>query len=284
MNIKIKNMIKSLMSIGDQKVSIEIKQADYHKPLLGKTVVIAGGSKGIGLEIARKCAKGGAEVVISSTSENNLKKACEELGGNVKYVVHDISKVDESVQFLKRCKSVLGTNKIDYLVCNAGISLHEEDFTKVSVEGFDKQFEINLRGTYFLSKAFLEMKLEEKDSSGELLVISSETADQCYDIPYGMTKASINSMICAFSRRVYKQGIRVNGIAPGVTATEMTKSYADVDNGNYSRGNAAGRVFLPEEIAEVALFLLSDMSKCISGEIIHCNGGNHLRAHWDITY
>ncbi len=170
---------------------------------------------------------------------------------------------------------------IDCLVNNAGISLHEGNFGNVTEEGFNKQFDINLKGAYFLSKAFLEMKLNEDIKDANLLFISSETADQCYDIPYGMTKASINTLTKALSRRLYKDGIRVNAIAPGVTSTDMTKGYVDTSNGNYYRDCAAGRVFLPEEIAEVACFLLSDASKCISGEIIHTNAGNHIKTFWD---
>ena len=113
------------------------------------------------------------------------------------------------------------------------------------------------------------------------LIISSETADQAYDIPYGMTKAAMNSFVRAASRRVYPLGIRVNAIAPGVTLSDMTKEYADVTDGNFYRDCASQRLFLPEEVAEVAAFLLSDASKCISGEIIHTNAGNHIKTWWD---
>ena len=75
---------------------------------------------------------------------------------------------------------------------------------------------------------------------------------------------------------MYAKGIRVNAIAPGVTATAMTKNYADVSDGNYANESHAGRVFLPEEVAEVACFLMSNASRCISGEVIHVNGGNRL--------
>ncbi len=143
------------------------------------------------------------------------------------------------------------------------------------MEGFDKQLNINYRGTYFLSKAFLEMKMKENAVKGaQLLVISSETADMCYD---GMTKAGLNSMVWAFSRRVYQKGIRVNAIAPGLTLSEMTQDYGKTADGDLSMNNAAGRVFMPEEVAEVACFLLNDATKCISGEIIHTNAGHHLK-------
>lgn len=127
-----------------------------------------------------------------------------------------------------------------------------------------------------MSKAFLEMKLEEH-SDGNLLLISSETGSLYDDIPYGIIKAAINSLTGALSRRVYKSGIRVNAIAPGVTLTDMTKGYTNTTGGNLSCNSASGRYFLPDEIAEVACFLLSNASQCISGEIIHCNGGNHLK-------
>ena len=144
----------------------------------------------------------------------------------------------------------------------------------------NSQFNTNLRGAYFLCKASLEMKLEEKTENANLILISSETGNQCYDIPYGMTKAATNSLVKALSRRVYKSGIRVNAIAPGVTLSDMTKDYAEASDGNMYRDCASDRTFLPEEVAEVACFLLSDASRCISGEIIHTNAGNHLNPFW----
>ena len=125
------------------------------------------------------------------------------------------------------------------------------------------------------------MKEKNKEDEGNLIFITSETGNQAYDIPYGMTKAALNSLTQALSRRVYKQGIRVNAIAPGVTVSDMTKDYAEVSDGNYFRKSASDRIFLPEEIAEVVCFLLSDASKCISGEIIHCNAGNHIKTFWE---
>ena len=96
-----------------------------------------------------------------------------------------------------------------------------------------------------------------------------------------MTKAALNTLTRALSRRVYQSGIRVNAIAPGVTQSDMTKDYAVAADGNMTRPCASGRIFLPEEVAEVVCFMLSDASKCISGEIIHCNAGNHLKTFWD---
>lgn len=260
------------------QVSVKIGALTSGKTLEGKTIVVTGGGHGIGYAMAKKFASEGAKVLVSGRNESKLKEACANIP-NSEYLVYDISDVEIAARFLDSCKEKFG--RVDCLVNNAGISLHEGSYENVTVEGFDKQFNINYRGTYFLSKAFLEMKMKESDVEGaQLLVISSETADLCYDIPYGMTKAGLNSMVRAFSRRVYQKGIRVNAIAPGLTLSEMTQDYGKTADGDLSMNNAAGRVFLPEEVAEVACFLLSDASKCISGEIIHTNAGHHLKPHF----
>lgn len=260
------------------QVSVKIGALTSGKTLEGKTIVVTGGGHGIGYAMAKKFASEGAKVLVSGRNESKLKEACANIPYS-EYLVYDISDVEIAARFLDSCKEKFG--RVDCLVNNAGISLHEGSYENVTVEGFDKQFNINYRGTYFLSKAFLEMKMKESDVEGaQLLVISSETADLCYDIPYGMTKAGLNSMVRAFSRRVYQKGIRVNAIAPGLTLSEMTQDYGKTADGDLSMNNAAGRVFLPEEVAEVACFLLSDASKCISGEIIHTNAGHHLKPHF----
>lgn len=262
-----------------ERVTVQVAQINYGGILKGKNIVITGGGSGIGLAMAKKFASEGANVIISGRNEEKLKKAVEEIGANAQYVQFDVTDVTNDKTFLEECKTMFN-GTIDCLVSNAGLSLHENIFTNVTVEGFDKQFNTNMRGNYFLCKEFLEMKLSEKADNASLLVTTSETGDQAYDIPYGMTKAALNSMVRALSRRVYKLGIRVNAIAPGVTLSEMTSSYASAEDGNLYRDCASGRTFLPEEVAEVACFLLSDASKCISGEIIHTNAGNHLNPFW----
>ena len=269
-----------LASQPDAFVQINVGQIQAGNILQGKKIVITGGGSGLGYAMAKKFISEGAEVVISGRNADKLKAAAEKIGSsNCKTVVADVCDVAHSMDFLENAKELLD-GRIDCLVSNAGVSLHENIYTNVTVEGFDKQFDTKFRAGYFLGKAFLEMKTKEKQPNAELLYITSETGDQVYDIPYGMTNAALNSMVGAFSRRVYQQGIRVNAIAPGVTLTEMTRDYAESSDGNLYRNCASGRTFLPEEVAEVACFLLSDASKCISGEVIHCNAGNHLKAFW----
>lgn len=269
-----------LASQPESFVKVDVAQINYGEILAGKKIVITGGGSGLGYAMAKKFISEGAEVVISGRKKEKLDSAVSKLGSRCHSIVADVCNVERSADFLEEAKELL-VGHIDSLVSNAGLSLHENHYSNVTVEGFDKQFNTKFRAGYFLGKAFLEMKTKEQYSNGELLYITSETADQCYDIPYGMTNAALNSMVGAFSRRVYKNGIRVNAIAPGVTLTKMTQDYAEAADGNLYRACASGRIFLPEEMAEVACFLLSDAAKCISGEIIHCNAGNHLKAFWD---
>jgi len=268
-----------LASQPESFVKVDVAQVNYGGILKDKRIVITGGGSGLGFAMAKKFLSEGAVVVISGRNKEKLDAAVNKLGNRSHAVITDVCDVEHSAAFLEEAKKLLD-DRIDCLVSNAGVSLHENHYSNVTVEGFDKQFNTKFRAGYFLGKAFLEMKTKEQGPNAELLYITSETGDQCYDIPYGMTNAALNSMVGAFSRRVYKSGIRVNAIAPGVTLTEMTRDYAEASDGNMYRNCASGRIFLPEEVAEVACFLLSDASKCISGEVIHCNAGNHLKTFW----
>ena len=262
-------------------VKVEVGQINYGQILQNKRIVITGGGSGLGLTMAQKFVKEGATVLITGRNKEKLDDAKNKIGKKQCYVlVNDIQDVEHCREFLDNAEKIL-QGPIDCLVSNAGISLHENIYSNVTIEGFDKQFNTKFRAGYFLGKAFLEMKSKEAKVNAQLLYITSETGNQAYDIPYGMTNAALNSLVGALSRRVYKQGIRVNAIAPGVTLTNMTKEYAESSDGNLYRDCAAGRTFIPEEIAEVACFLLSDASKCISGEIVHCNAANHLSVFWD---
>ena len=107
---------------------------------------------------------------------------------------------------------------------------------------------------------------------------SSETGETVDERPYGWTKAATNSMVRGLAYRLMDKDIRVNAIAPGVTASDMT-GYDE--NGNlYNAESKNGRVYLPDEIAEVACFLLSSASGSISGQILTCNNGKTINARW----
>lgn len=239
-----------------------------------RNILITGGGSGIGLAIAKYCAEEGANVIIIGRNEEKLRDAASNISG-CKFLSFDLNKIDQIPELLTNAERILGHN-IDSLVLNAGISLHEENIKYVSREGYEKQFTTNPESSYFLAKTFIEN--QKVNSKINLLFISSERGFQCDDVPYGLTKCAINSLTRGLSRRFYKEGVRVNAIAPGITTSNMT-GINNEDNLALDRV-ASERVFLADEVAEVALFLLSDASMCISGEVIACDAGEYISSYY----
>lgn len=236
-----------------------------------KIFLVTGGGSGLGKAITERLINDGAKVIITGRNKEKLERVASKIGKKCIVKVCDIQRVPDTIKLIDDI--FIKYNHLDGVVSNAGISLHEWDFLKVTEDGYNAQFDTNLRGGYFLTQEYVRKLLELKQF-GNVLFISSERGTMCDDLPYGLTKRAIDSLVEALSFKYYKKGIRVNAIAPGVTATDMTNIKKDGDL--YSESNS-GRIFIPEEVAEVAAFLLSDYSKCVSGQIVHTNGGNHIK-------
>lgn len=253
-----------------------IADISYLQPnarLAGKKIIVTGGGRGLGAAMAAKFVAEGAEVLITGRNESVLKAMADRIG--CKYLILDIQDTSVLDGFVAEADQVL--NGVDMLVNNAGISLHEPTFFDVTPESFDAQIATNLRGGFFLTQSFVRMLLKEK-RKGNILFVSSETGDTADFRPYGFTKAAVNSMVQGLACLFVEHGIRVNAVAPGVTASDMTGIMSD---GNlYLAYNATERVYLPEEVAETACFLLSDASGCISGQVIVCNNGKTINSRW----
>lgn len=254
------------------EVPAQISYSAPDKKLYGRKILVTGGGRGLGFAMAKRFIEEGASVLIAGRSESTLKKAADELG--CKYAVADVSDSGCWEKLIDECINSLGG--LDTLVNNAGISLHEGNFMNVTPDDFDKQFNSNLRGGYFLTQTFL--KKTDASHRRNVLFISSERGFQSDDLPYGLTKVAINSLVKGLAYRFLKENVRVNGVAPGVTSSDMTGVAKD---GNlYYPYNSNNRAYLPEEVAEVAAFLISDVSSCVSGEIIQCNEAKTVNAHW----
>ena len=258
------------------KITASISQISSSERLLGKKIIVTGGGRGLGFYMAKKFIAEGACVLITGRNNDVLKAASSQLN-DCPYLQFDVQNIEGIPAFVNKANELLG-GRIDCLVNNAGISLHEPSFDSVTIEGFEQQFNTNLKGPYFLSQAFISYWEKYYISNTNILFITSERGLYCDVIPYGLTKAAINSFVVGLARRYVAKGIRVNAIAPGVTASDMTG--VDKDGDLYRENSCGKRVFLPEEIAESAVFLLLDAAKCISGEILPCNLGNHYRCDW----
>lgn len=265
-----------LFGIPEYKTDVKIHVMEPQNLLKGRNIIVTGGGRGIGYYIAKRSIDEGANVLITGRNEKTLKEAVECLGKRAKYLVADVSKVKEIDSFLKNAKECFQGNKIDSLVSNAGISLHEGNFRNVTEEDWDAQMNTNLKGNYFLVKKFIEYLEQQEDKKGNIVVITSERAKRSDDIPYGLTKVATSSFIQSIAQKVIAEGIRINGVGPGVTASDMTGVSRERLHAEWQPGK---RYFVPEEVAEVVNFLLSDTSACISGEVITCNQGNHI-ARW----
>ena len=220
----------------------------YLKPdgrLAGKKIIVTGGGRGLGASMAAKFVSEGAFVLIAGRNVESLQKISNQLG--CKYLQIDMQDVSSFDTFIATADGML--DGVDCLVNNAGISLHEQTFFDVTPESFDAQIATNLRGSFFLTQSFTRLLLA-KGRKGNVLFVSSETGETVDIRPYGFTKAAINSMVQGLAYLFVSKGIRVNAVAPGITASDMTGYKAD---GNlYLPGNATERIYLPEEVAETA--------------------------------
>ena len=241
--------------------------------LKDKRILVTGGSKGIGFAMAKKFVSEGATVTITGRNEDVLKKAAGEIGCNYWCMnVSDIASV--RAKFEDEDRKVGGFN---CLVNNAGVSLHEKCFEEVTEEQYDKQFDINLKGAYFLTQQFVNLCKEEKRDNCKVIFLSSQRGTFVDDIPYGLTKTTINSLVQGLAYDLIQFGIRVYGLAPGATLTDLI---GEETNGNLYYGiNRSKRLYLPEEVAEVAAFLLTDVANCLSGNIFNCDEGRSINTY-----
>lgn len=239
--------------------------------LENKSIIITGSSRGIGKEIALLLAKNGASVVINYTNNKTdaeaVKNTIETSGGKAITVQADVSKKDDVIRLFDSAIAAFG--KIDVLINNAGV-MKNKLFKDYSQDDFSIQFDVNVRGVF---NTMQEATTKLADN-GIILNFSSTTTKlmlPSYGI-YSATKAAVEQMTRVVSKEIGR-GISVNAIAPGPTRTELFlegKSEEFIKKLNSM--NAFGRLAEPMDIAKVVLFLVSDDSKWISGQVIGANG------------
>ncbi len=244
------------------------------KRLKGKKALITGASRGIGSAIAEKFAEKGAEIGINyHSSDEGAKDILESVNSHSEGILLKGDVSDE-----KDCKRIVSDfvdefDGLDILVNNAGI-LKKKNLEESTVDIFDKTMGVNVRGPFMLSKYSLE-NLKDSDT-GRIINMSSHWAFRASDqaTSYVVSKTALIGLTRALALELGPKGITVNGIAPGTIETDMIADrYSEEEKRERVQEIPLKRLGKPEDIANTALFLASEKSSYVNGEIIGVNGG-----------
>ncbi|HEX9026540.1 MAG TPA: SDR family oxidoreductase [Clostridium sp.] len=242
--------------------------------LSGKVALITGASRGIGRSIAIEFARQGASVIINySTDYESAKETLEEVKGVGGYgiiIKGDISSFEKCNIIVEETLKIMG--KIDILVNNAGIS-QIGLFMDATEEEIQRIISTNLLGAMYLTKHVLKEMISRKN--GNIINISSmwgEAGASC-EVLYSTAKGGLNTFTKSLAKEVAPSNIRVNCIAPGVIDTKMNSFLGEEEKKALEEEIPLGRFGNPSEIGKLAVFLCSDDSSYITGQIIRADGG-----------
>jgi 3-oxoacyl-[acyl-carrier protein] reductase len=242
----------------------------------GRVAVVTGAAQGIGEAIVRRLSADGARVAALDLNEEGAQKLVDELGGDGLGLACDVSNREQVDAAIDRVASELGS--VDILVNNAGVTRDNLLF-KMSDEDFDTVFGIHVRGAFLCTRAAQRYMVEKK--YGKIVMMSSRSAlGNRGQTNYSSAKAALQGMVRAVSIELGPFGINVNAIAPGHIETAMTKAtaermgvdYEDMQKRTIER-QPIKRVGKPEDVANLAAFLVSDESSYITGQTIYITGG-----------
>jgi len=246
------------------------------------SALITGSSRGIGLGIAKALAAQGFNIVLNAPNQSeSLDKAEKEIlstGVKVKKLIYDIADTHSHQQFIDEAFAAFGS--LDCLVNNAGVSVQSRgDLLEVSIESFDEQININLRGTFFLTQAFAKRMLESKAPNNNfrsIITISSSNAvaASIERGEYCMAKSALTMMNKLFAVRLAEQGIRCYEVRPGLIETDMTRGVKNKYDKLLAEGfSPVNRWGQPEDVGEAVAALAGGAMKFSTGDEIHIDGG-----------
>lgn len=285
--MNIKNIIKAPISFlfnslrKKEIIQITLQEVAPNEILKDRVALITGGASGIGHAIAKQFLKSGATVIIAGRNLAKLSEVKEELKvlGTVYTLQLDVTEISSLQEKLNEAIALVKGKNIDILVNNAGISGGE--LSTATEEEFEKILDTNIKGTFFLSKAFGNY-FKENNIKGNILNIASSSSLRPATSAYNISKWGLRGFTLGLARLLIPYGITVNGIAPGPTATPMMMK--DPSNNMAKPSSLIKRWIMPEEIANMAVFLVSQMGKSIIGDIIYMTGGAGNLSNEDITY
>ena len=244
------------------------------KLLEGKNAIITGGSRGIGKGIAQVFAKHGANVAFTYSSSvnaaNELEKELSGLGVKAKGYQSNAANFEEAQELVKNVAEDFG--KIDILINNAGIT-KDNLLMRMTEEDFDMVIEVNLKSVFNMTKAIQRIMLKQR--SGSIINMSSVVGvkGNAGQANYAASKAGIIGFSKSMALELGSRNIRTNVIAPGFIETEMTGKLDEKTVQGWRDSIPLKRGGTPEDIANACVFLGSDLSSYITGQVLQINGG-----------
>ena len=245
--------------------------------LTGKTALVTGASRGIGRASALALAKDGAEVLVHySSGAKEAEAVVAEIraaGGKAQKIGADLRSANGPHELARHVREIVG-ERLDILVANAGIS-KASSIEDTSVEDFDNLFAVNVRAPYFLVQQLLPVL----GQGSSVILLSSLAAHSAVGTlsAYAATKGAVDTLVKHFASALGERGIRVNAVAPGVVATDMS-NFTKTDAGrDITLGmQALKRIAGPDDIAGAVAFLASDNARWVTGDTLRVDGGSKL--------
>ena len=242
--------------------------------LKDKIAIITGSARGIGKAIAEEYASHGAKVVISDILQEKADQTANEI--KEKYNVEtlavkaDVSKYEEVENLVNKTIEAFG--QIDIIVNNAGVT-RDNLIMRMSEQEWDMVIDINLKGVFNCTKAVTRPMMKQR--SGRIINITSVVGEMGNpgQINYSASKAGVIGMTKTSAKELGSRGIKVNAIAPGFIVSEMTEKLSDQAKESLTKLIPAGSLGYPKDVANAAVFLASDMSSYITGQVINVCGG-----------
>ncbi|MDQ1803994.1 SDR family oxidoreductase [Chryseobacterium sp. CKR4-1] len=275
--MKTQNKSQSKSKVPKEGMFPEIIRENYlgSKKLLNKKAVISGGDSGIGQAVAVHFAREGADVIIiykeSDKDARETLKLVEKEGRSCILLKGDVSKKTFRTKCIEKVKKEWKT--LDILVNNAGIQFPKDDIEKISDQQILETFNVNIISMIALTRDFLSVM----ESGARIICTTSVTAYRGSDhlIDYSATKGAIATFVRSLATNLADRKILVNGVAPGPIWTPLVKETFD-DLSTFGKDNPLKRAGQPSEVAPAYVFLASEDSSFITGEIIHINGGDFV--------
>ncbi len=245
--------------------------------LSGRKALVTGASRGIGFAIAKELASVGCNVIITGRKEATLKEAAEKIGKNAIPLVWDVSDIKLAETKINEVAKILGG--LDIVVNNAGVFVQRSEWNKndllnTTVEQWETVIKTNTSSVFFTMQAAVKYMLKN-NIKGNILNITSAASYEPVFGAYGTSKNAATGLTRGWGKMFASDGITINGIAPGPVATEMNNWY-DGDPMEHSRV-PYGRFSTTEEIAKLAIYLLSNEAKMICGETVILDGAYCIR-------